>query len=66
MGILDDAKDLARNTGEKIQDKAHDAKESMSDKLDEMQAKAKVEKARAEENFVEKKNDVKEHLRDMD
>lgn len=65
MGILDDAKDLAKNTGEKISEKAHDAKEAIADKMDEAKADANVHKAEAEKISVEQKNRAKEALRDQ-
>ncbi|MCI1915442.1 MAG: hypothetical protein LKJ05_06960 [Bifidobacteriaceae bacterium] len=65
MGILDDAKDLAKNAGEKISEKANDVKEAVADKVDEKKADANVEKAKAEKVSVHEKNKAKEQLRDV-
>ena len=41
MGILDDAKDAAQATGKKIGEAFDDAKERVSDKIDEAKAKGR-------------------------
>lgn len=64
MGFLDSAKDAAEATGEKIGETVDDTKERLSDKLDEMQADAKVKQAEAERDAVHAKNEHKENLRD--
>jgi len=64
MGITDDAKDAADATGEKISRAVHDARESVSDKVDEVQADAKVKNAEAERDATQAKNDYKKELRD--
>lgn len=64
MGVLDDAKDAAEATGKKVGEWADDTKERVSDKVDEVQADAKVKSAEAERDSVEAKNDYKEKLRE--
>lgn len=64
MGFMDDAKDAAEATGKKIGEAVDDAKERVSDRVDEMQADADVKKAEAERDAVHAKNDYKESLRD--
>jgi len=64
MGILDDAKDAADATGKKVGEWADDTKERISDKVDEVQADAKVKQAEAERDATESKNKFKETLRD--
>ena len=64
MGLMDDAKDAAQATGEKIGEVAHDTKEKVSDKVDEVQADADVEAAEANRDAVEKNIEYKETLRE--
>ncbi|MFZ4894078.1 hypothetical protein ACL9RL_06480 [Plantibacter sp. Mn2098] len=64
MGILDDAKDALKATGEKIGDAVEDAKERIEDKVDEAKADAKVKQAETERDATKAKNDYKEQLRD--
>ena len=64
MSFMDSAKDAAEATGKKIGEAVDDAKESISDKVDEMQADAEVKKAEAERDAVHAKNEHKENLRE--
>jgi len=64
MGFLDDAKDAAEATGKKVGEWADDTKEAVSDKVDEVQADAKVKSAEAERDSVQAKNEYKEKLRE--
>jgi hypothetical protein len=70
MGFADDAKDALAATGQKIGRAAEDAKERVSDKVDEVQAEAEVKKAEAdvkhaeaERDATKAKNEYKEDLR---
>ncbi len=63
MGFIDDAKDAVDATGKKIGRAVEDAKDRLDDKVDEHQADAKVEKAEAERDSTEAKNDYKASLR---
>ena len=63
MGLMDSAKDAAEATGKKIGEAFDDAKERVSDKVDEMQADAEVKKAEAERDAVHAKNEHKENMR---
>lgn len=64
MGFLDSAKDAAEATGKKVGETVDDTKERLSDKVDEMQADAKVKQAEAERDAVRAKNEHKENLRE--
>jgi hypothetical protein len=64
MGFMDDAKDAAEATGKKIGEWADDTKERVSDKVDELQADAKVDAAERERDATHAKNEYKEHLRE--
>lgn len=64
MGIMDDAKDLADTAGRKIQDTWEDTTDRIGDKLDEHKAEADVKKAEANKESVEKRNELKEQMRD--
>jgi hypothetical protein len=64
MGFMDDAKDAADATGDKIREGFDDAKERVSDKVDEVQADGEVRKAEAHRDATHAKNDYKEALRD--
>ncbi|TXK19452.1 hypothetical protein [Homoserinibacter sp. GY 40078] len=64
MGFLDQAKDAAEATGEKVGEWVDDTKERISDKADEARAEADVKKAEAERDSVKAKNDYKEKLRE--
>lgn len=64
MGLMDSAKDAVEATGKKAAEAFDDAKERVSDKVDEMQADAKVRQAEAERDAVHAKNQHKENLRD--
>jgi len=64
MGIMDDAKDVAESTGEKIKDVWEDTTDRIGDKVDEVKADADVKKAEAERDSVKTRNDIKEELRD--
>jgi hypothetical protein len=70
MGFADDAKDALDATGQKIGRAAEDAKERVSDKIDEVKADAEVKKAEgdvkraeAERDSTKAKNEYKEGLR---
>jgi len=63
MGLMDTAKDAAEATGKKVGEAFDDAKERVSDTVDEMQADAEVKKAEAERDAVHAKNEHKENLR---
>ena len=64
MGILDDAKEVADTAGRKIKDGFEDTKDRIGDKVDEAKADAEVKKAEADRDSVEKRNEIKEELRD--
>ncbi|WP_375385116.1 hypothetical protein [uncultured Microbacterium sp.] len=64
MGILDDAKEVADTAGRKIKDGFEDTKDRIGDKVDEVKADAEVKKAEADRDSVQKRNEVKEELRD--
>jgi gas vesicle protein len=64
MGLLDDAKDAAKATGEKISRTVEDTKERISDHVDEAKAENDVKRAEAERDATKAKNDYKESLRD--
>lgn len=63
MGFMDDAKETAETAGRKIKDAWEDTTDKIGDKVDELKADAKVKKAEAERDSVEKRNEVKEKLR---
>lgn len=64
MGIMDDAKDVAETAGRKVKEAWEDATDRIGDKVDEVKADAEVRKAEAHKESVEKRNEVKEQLRD--
>lgn len=64
MGFADDAKETADAVGEKIERTWEDTTDRIGDKVDEMKADANVKKAQAEKDSVEKRNEVKEDLRE--
>jgi hypothetical protein len=71
MGLLDNAKDAAEATGDKIGEFVDDTKERISDKAEEANAEAEVKKAEAEVKKAETerdataaKNEYKEKLRE--
>ncbi len=64
MGFADDAKETAQAVGDKIQDTWEDTTDRIGDKVDEMKADANVKKAEAEKDSVEKRNEIKEDLRE--
>lgn len=63
MGFLDDAKDAAETAGRKIKEAYEDTADRIGDKVDEVKADHEVEKAEAERDSVEMKNEVKAELR---
>lgn len=63
MGLMDDAKDAAEATGKKVGEWADDTKERVGDKVDDVQADAKVGAAERERDATHAKNDFKEELR---
>jgi hypothetical protein len=64
MGFIDDAKETADTAGRKLKDKWDDTTDRIGDKIDEAKADANVKKAEAEKESVERRNEVKENLRD--
>lgn len=64
MGLVDDAKDAAKATGDKVGEWADDAKERLEDKVDEVKADADVKRAESERDATKAKNEYKEQLRD--
>ena len=64
MGLLDNAKEAAEATGEKISRTVDDVKGRLGDKADEAKANADVKATEANRDATEKKNDYKESLRD--
>lgn len=64
MGFIDDAKEVAETAGRKIKEGFEDVKDRIDDKVDETKADANVRKAEAERDSVEKRNEIKEDLRD--
>lgn len=64
MGIVDDAKDAAEATGEKISRTVDDTKERISDHADQAKADANVRTAERERDATAAKNEYKEKLRD--
>ncbi|MEA9986338.1 MULTISPECIES: hypothetical protein [Subtercola] len=64
MGLLDNAKEAAEATGEKISRTVDDTKGRLSDKADEAKANADVKAAEKNRDATEAKNDYKESLRD--
>ncbi len=64
MGFMDDAKETAEAVGEKVSRTWEDTTDRIGDKVDEMKADADVKKAEAERDSVEKRNEIKEELRD--
>ena len=63
MGFMDDAKDTAETAGRKIGDAVEDAKDRAGDKVDEVKADADVKAAEKHRDEVDKKNEVKEQIR---
>ncbi|GAA3910601.1 hypothetical protein [Microbacterium invictum] len=64
MGFMDDAKEVAEAAGDKVKETWEDTTDRIGDKVDEMKADANVKKAEAERDSVEKRNEIKEDLRD--
>ncbi|WP_460776032.1 hypothetical protein [Microbacterium sp. GXF7504] len=64
MGFMDDAKDVAETAGRKVKEGFEDTKDRIGDRVDEAKADAEVRKAEADRDRVEKRNDIKENLRD--
>jgi len=64
MGLMDSAKDAADATAKNVGEWVDDTKERVSDKVDEMQADAKVSQAEAERDAVHAKNEHKEKMRE--
>jgi hypothetical protein len=74
MGFMEDAKDAAEATGEKVGEWVNDTKERVEDSVDDVaadvEANAKIRKANADAELAERereathaKNDYKEELR---
>ena len=64
MGFIDDAKDAAQTAGRKAKEAWDDAADRVGDRIDEVKADAQVRKAEAEKESVERRNDLKEQMRD--
>lgn len=64
MGLLDDAKDAAKATGEKLSRTFEDTKERISDRAEEAKAESDVKRAERERDVTKAKNEYKESLRD--
>ena len=64
MGFMDDAKDVADTAGRKIKEGFEDTKDRIGDRVDEAKADAEVRKAEADRDRVQKRNEIKEDLRD--
>lgn len=64
MGFIDDAKDTAQTAGHKAKEAWEDTTDRIGDRIDEVKDDAKVRKAEAEKESVERRNDLKEQLRD--
>jgi len=64
MGLVDNVKDAAEATGDKIKREAGEVKDRFDDKQDERKAEAEVNKAEAERDATKTKNEYKEALRD--
>jgi hypothetical protein len=64
MGIIDDAKSAAETAGRKVKGAWDDTTDRIGDKIDEAKADAELKKAEANKESVEKRNELKEQLRD--
>lgn len=64
MGFMDDAKDVAETAGRKVKEGFEDTKDRIGDRVDEAKADAEVRKAEADRDRVQKRNEIKEDLRD--
>lgn len=64
MGFIDDAKDAAQTAGRKAKEAWEDTADGIGDRIDEAKADAQVRKAEAEKESVERRNDLKEQMRD--
>ncbi len=64
MGLLDNAKDAAEATGDRIREGFEDAKDRLDDKADEVRAEREVKQAEANRDATHAKNEYKESLRD--
>jgi len=64
MGFMDDAKDVAETAGRKVKEGFEDTKDRIGDRVDEAKADADVRKAEADRDRVQKRNEIKEDLRD--
>ncbi len=62
-GFKENLKEAAEATTQKISRAVEDFKDRASDKADEVEADAKLRKAEADKESVEKKNEYKESLR---
>lgn len=63
MGMIDNAKDAADATGEKVGEWVKDTKERISDGVDAAKADADVKTAEINRDATKAKNDYKESLR---
>ena len=64
MGFIDDAKDAAQTAGRKAKEAWEDTTDRVGDRIDEVKADAQVREAEAEKESVERRNDLKEQMRD--
>jgi hypothetical protein len=64
MGFIDGAKDAAQTAGRKAKEAWEDAADRVGDRVDEVKADTQVRKAEAEKESVERRNDLKEQMRD--
>ncbi len=64
MGFIDDAKDAAQTAGRKAKEAWEAAADRVGDRVDEVKADAQVRRAEAEKESVERRNDLKEQMRD--
>ncbi len=64
MGFADDAKETADAVGQKIERTWEDTTDRIGDKVDEVKADSDVKKAEAERDSVQKRNEIKEDLRE--
>ncbi len=63
MGAFDEVQDAAEATGKKVGEWVDDAKERVSDKVDEIKADADVAAAEKHRDATHAKNEYKEDLR---
>ncbi|GAA2181700.1 hypothetical protein GCM10009847_24430 [Leucobacter tardus] len=64
MGFIDDAKETASAAAKKVGRAVEDGVDKLQDKADEARAEAEVKRAEAERDSVQKRNELKDDLRD--